>query len=83
MALTFGFLIGHFIQNHYREATATIHSLQIELNKLCTVLTIMPNTFMQYLIDEKKYLKGLKSPSPTTTLKTQYVQALNDLYQCQ
>ena len=61
---------------------ATIHSLQIELNELCTELKIMPDTFMQYLTDKKKYLEGLKSPSPMTTLKAQYVQALNDLYQC-
>jgi hypothetical protein len=49
---------------------------------LCKQFGITNNAFIQYLAAERKYLQNLTEPSPTTTLKSQYVQALNDLSQC-
>lgn len=79
----FGVSIGCFIQNHYREAVQAIHSLETELSVLCEKFGITDDAFTQYLTAERKYLQDLTGPSPTTTLKSQYVQALNDLSQCQ
>jgi hypothetical protein len=74
--------IGRFIQNHYREAVQAIHSLETELHVLHEQFGITDDAFTQYLTDKRKYLQDLTGPSPTTTLKSQYVQALNDLSQC-
>ena len=76
-------VVGLFIQNHYREASAAIHSLQMELADVCAEFRIAPEEFESYLASEKTYLEGLKAPSPSTSLKVQYVQALNDLHRCQ
>jgi hypothetical protein len=42
----------------------------------------MDEDFNQYLVAEQKYLLDLQETSPMTTLKIQYVQALNELSQC-
>ena len=75
-------LVARFIQNHYREVAAAISSLLTQLKEACVELGITTESFDQYFADERKYLEGLKAPSPTTALKSQYVQALNDLSQC-
>lgn len=80
--LTSLLIVAQFIQNHYKEAAAAINSLQSELSQVCTELGIAGDQFEEYLLEEKKYLASLKAPSPITTLKTQYVQALNKLSQC-
>jgi hypothetical protein len=74
---------GWFIQNHYREATQAIYSLETELAVLHKQFRITNDAFIQYLAAERKYLQDLTEPSPTIILKSQYVQALNDLSQCQ
>jgi hypothetical protein len=73
---------GHFLQNHYREAVSTITTLQTELLVIKNQLGIMDVVFSQYIVEEKKYLHELKQESPTTTMKAQYVWALNELSQC-
>ena len=70
---------GRFIQNHYKEAATAIHTLQTELTNVCAQLGITMEIFEQHFVDERNYLEGLKEPPPVTALKTQYVQALNDL----
>jgi hypothetical protein len=45
-------------------------------------LGITSEAFTQYLASEKKYFQELTEPSPTTTLKSQYVSTLLDLSQC-
>jgi hypothetical protein len=45
-------------------------------------LGITTEIFEQHFAEEREYLEGLKEPPPATALKTQYVQALNDLSNC-
>jgi N-formylglutamate amidohydrolase len=73
---------GRFIQNHYKEAATAIHTLQTELTNVCMQLGITMEIFEQHFTDEREYLEGLKEPVPATALKTQYVQALNNLSNC-
>ena len=73
---------GRFLQNHYREAVSAIDSLQNELLVITNQLGIKDSVFAQYVAEEKKYLQGLKTESPMTALKAQYVQALNELSKC-
>jgi hypothetical protein len=73
---------GRFIQNHYKEAATAIHILQSELTNVCMQLGITTEIFEQHFAEEREYLEGLKEPPPATALKTQYVQALNDLSNC-
>ena len=73
---------GRFIQNHYQEAIQAVQSLKDELSILCSQLGITNEAFTQYLPSEKKYFQDLTEPSPTTTLKSQYVSMLLDLSQC-
>jgi hypothetical protein len=75
-------LKGGFIRNHYREAVQAVQSLKTELNILRNELRITDEDFDRYLAAEKKYLFDLQETSPTTTLKMQYVRALNELSQC-
>jgi hypothetical protein len=73
---------GCFIQNHYREAIQAVQSLEDELVILCSQLGITNEAFTQYLASEQKYFQDLTEPSPMTTLKSQYVSALLNLFQC-
>ncbi|KAF8235202.1 hypothetical protein L208DRAFT_1542235 [Tricholoma matsutake] len=70
-------------EDKYAKATQAIYSLEIKLAMLCEQFRITNDVFIQYLAVERKYLQDLTEPSPMTTLKSQYVQALNDLSQCQ
>jgi hypothetical protein len=60
-----------------------IHTLQTELTNVCMQLGITTEIFEQHFADERKYLERLKEPPPATALTTQYVQALNNLSNCQ
>ncbi|KAF8228366.1 hypothetical protein L208DRAFT_1291939, partial [Tricholoma matsutake] len=64
------------------KATQAIYSLETELAVLRKQFGITNDVFIQYLAAERKYLQDLTEPSSMTTLKSQYVQALNDLSQC-
>lgn len=74
-------LEGQFLRNHYREALDAIYSLEIKLDVLQQRHSFTLDELATYVEKEKKYLQGLKEPSPTVSRKTQYVQALIDLDQ--
>jgi hypothetical protein len=67
--------VGQFFGNHYRAALKTIRTLESELSRFA----LSPKDFQQHFEQEKKYLEGLKQPSPNVSRKARYVQALNEL----
>ena len=57
-------------------------TLEAELAISQAQFRIDDETFDQYLSEERQYLHDLKEPSSASTLKVQYVRALNELSQC-
>ena len=58
-----------------------VETLEAELQVLQEQLSISPDHFQEYIEQERKYLEGLKSPSPTVSRKIQYMSALNEVNQ--
>ena len=62
---------GQFIGNHYRAAIDAVHTLEAELEVLQRELGLTRDDFYNYLEAERKYLKELRSPSPSVLRKIQ------------
>jgi isopenicillin N synthase-like dioxygenase len=59
-----------------------VKTLEAELAIAHSQFGIDDKTFDQYLSEERQYLRNLKKPSVDSTLKAQYVRALNELSKC-
>lgn len=70
---------GNFIYQNYRQALEKIQIESVHLAELSTKLKIGPEDYENYLMEERKYLAGLRTEPANEHAQAKYMELLFDL----
>lgn len=70
---------GTFILNNYKQALSIIRTDGAALRNLSAKLNTTADDYARFLKEEKTYLEGLKTEPEETSLRIEYLEALQDL----